>query len=68
MIDAAKKGDLFLVRDHIASEPAIVRKVFWRNSDVTRVTALHRAAGHGHVDICRLLVECSAEVDAMNSP
>jgi hypothetical protein len=68
MIDAAKKGDFVLVRDHIACDPAIVRKVFWWNSDVTRVTALHRAAGHGHEDICRLLVECGAEVEAKNSP
>jgi ankyrin repeat protein len=59
LIAAAARGDLAAVAAELAGDPALVRA-----SNETGDTALHQAAGKGHLHVVEALLETGAHVDA----
>ncbi len=59
IIAAAKRGDVGAVESELARDQGMARA-----SDETGNTALHEAAGHGHMGIVKTLLAAGANVDA----
>ena len=58
---AAQHGVLGALRHHLRTDPGAVAA-----TDGFGFTALHRAARHGHVEICRVLLAANVQVGAWN--
>ena len=59
---AAETGNISLVGHHVTAQPSCVNA-----KDSLYDTALHYCATYGHLDICRLLLQCNADVNATAS-
>ena len=62
IIKAAKKGDAPTVRKLLGLDNSLVRA---RDKDGS--TPLHCAAGNGHVDVARILLEAGADINDHNN-
>lgn len=62
LIPLVRAGDLDAVRSAVAENPDLVRVRDTQAENEQEQTALHCAARHLHLDICRFLVEQGAEV------
>lgn len=60
IIAAAREGNIDHVRAELARDPALAR-----TSDETGDTALHQAAGSGHLEIVNVLLDAGADIDAV---
>ena len=60
LLDAAQKGYLDAVKQHIAAG------TFSNERDENGLTPLHLAVGKGHVEIVRLLIKSTTDVNATN--
>ena len=60
IITAARNGDIERVRGHVIADPALVHET---DRECGR-TALIWSSIFGHVEVCKLLVECQADVMA----
>lgn len=56
---AIRKGCCTQVFDHLAADVDCVNKMDWNST-----APLHWAALYGHVETCRLLLQCKADVEA----
>ena len=63
IITAAENGDNERVRDHVIADPALVHET---DRECGR-TALIWSSIFGHVEVCKLLVECQADVMARDN-
>ena len=63
ILTAAANGDIERVRDHVIADPALVH-VTDDSHDRTGRTALIWSSMFGHMEVCKLLVECKADVNA----
>ncbi|CAE7512175.1 ANKRD39 [Symbiodinium natans] len=64
IVTAAKRGKLGAVRHLLRSEPP--GPIGMNTVGSGGWSALHAAAGNGHVEICRVLLAAKAEVDAIS--
>ncbi len=62
IVDAARSGNASLVFLHLVADSSCVNCKFAKSGD----TPLHLSAEQGHVEICRLLLQCNADVQAKN--
>jgi len=60
IIAAAREGNIDRVRAELARDPALAR-----TSNETGDTALHQAAGSGHLEIVNALLDAGADIDAV---
>ena len=66
IMKAAKYGDIERVRDHVIADPALVH-VTDDSDGRTGRTALIWSSMFGHMEVCKLLVECKADVMARDN-
>mmetsp|Transcript_1566 Transcript_1566/g.3697 ORF Transcript_1566/g.3697 Transcript_1566/m.3697 type:complete len:162 (+) Transcript_1566:46-531(+) len=59
LLRAAREGNVRGCEDALESGA----DVNWKDEDFFNYTALHLAAGAGHVEVCRLLLKRGAEID-----
>lgn len=59
IFDAAREGDAERVGELLTADPPLVRA-----TDGEGRTALHHAAGRGHVEVAAVLLDAGAEIDA----
>ena len=63
ILTAAANGDIERVRDHVIADPALVH-VTDDSDGWTGRTALIWSSMFGHMEVCKFLVECKADVNA----
>ncbi len=61
VFDAAKYGNFALVQDHLTADASCVGR-----RDVYECSPLHHSAVKGDIDICRLLLQSNADLEAKN--
>ncbi len=66
ILTAAANGDIERVRDHVIADPALVH-VTDDSDGWTGRTALIWSSMFGHMEVCKLLVECKADVMARDN-
>lgn len=59
VFDAARQGDVSTVRDLVAADAAVAAA-----TDTDQRTPLQLAAAYGHVDVCLVLLDAGADVNA----
>ena len=66
ILTAAANGDIERVRDHVIADPALVHVTDDSDGETGR-TALIWSSIFGHMEVCKLLVECKADVMARDN-
>jgi len=66
ILTAAANGDIERVRDHVIADPALVH-VTDDSDGRTGRTALIWSSMFGHMEVCKLLVDCKADVMARDN-